>query len=217
MCPYDDPLIRWICLKAVPLPQTDHDTYLKGEEQCFIIGKVGHISPDYPPPWQEEELQPAPKRKKGRSGRPCKKGKKPAQAPAPIRGEPEHSSPMREEPEHPAPQGGDYPLLPSLPLEELELPPPPEGAELQLLMPASPRAAEPATPRAAEPAMPGEACSPSPGALLYPAEAFVLPEILGPEPKRREPSATGKGEEARPPPPAIDALLEYAAPLSLPE
>ncbi|KAK1170532.1 hypothetical protein AOXY_G7420 [Acipenser oxyrinchus oxyrinchus] len=166
---------------------------------------------------REEEQLPAPKRKKGRNGRPHKKGKKPMPAPAPMRGEPEHSAPMREEPEHPRPQGGDYPLLPSPPLEELELPPPPEGAELQLFKPASPRAAEPATPRAAEPAMPGEACSPSPGALLYPAEAFALPEILGPEPKRKEPSATGKGEEVRPPPPAIDALLEYAAPLSLPE
>ncbi|MGH0145777.1 UNVERIFIED_CONTAM: hypothetical protein FKN15_006903 [Acipenser sinensis] len=72
VCPWEDPLFmqafhqgevetmeKWIHLKAVPSPQTDQDTCLtclKGEERFFDIGKVGHISPDQPPPWQEMEL-----------------------------------------------------------------------------------------------------------------------------------------------------------------
>ncbi|RXM97589.1 hypothetical protein EOD39_14232 [Acipenser ruthenus] len=60
-------------------------TCLKGEEWCFAVGEVGHISPDQPPPWQEVEL-PVPRRKKGRSGHRWKKGKEPVQAPAPMRG-----------------------------------------------------------------------------------------------------------------------------------
>ncbi|MGH0134484.1 UNVERIFIED_CONTAM: hypothetical protein FKN15_055209 [Acipenser sinensis] len=63
---------------------------------------------------------------------------------------------------------------------------------------------------------PGEACSPSLGALLYPAVVVALQEILGSEPKKREPPATEKGEEVRrSPPPATVALPQYAALLPL--
>ncbi|MGH0125152.1 UNVERIFIED_CONTAM: hypothetical protein FKN15_021710 [Acipenser sinensis] len=134
----------------------------------------------------------------------------------------------------PSPPEEDYPLLP---------PPPPGGCCRRLLRanscpcPAKPRATEPASPRAAEPASPMEASSPSPGeasssspryactslpgdaclsssgALLCPAAAVALPEILGAEPKKREPLATEKGGEVRrPPPPTAVALPEYPAP-----
>ncbi|MGH0160588.1 UNVERIFIED_CONTAM: hypothetical protein FKN15_039645 [Acipenser sinensis] len=115
--PYEDPLFmkafnrgkvenveEWIRLKAVPSPMTDQDTCLtclKGEEWCFAVGEVRHISHNQPPLWQELEL-PAPKRKKGRNGHPWKKGKKPAQAPAPMREERKCPVPTKEKTERPA-------------------------------------------------------------------------------------------------------------------
>ncbi|MGH0133920.1 UNVERIFIED_CONTAM: hypothetical protein FKN15_053896 [Acipenser sinensis] len=116
MCPYEDPLFvqafdwgeveEWIHLKAVPSPQVDQDTcltFLKGEEWCFAVGKVGHISPNQPPPWQEVELSDL-KKNKGRSGWPWKKGKKPAQGPVPKMVKPERPLPKRMDPKRPAPK-----------------------------------------------------------------------------------------------------------------
>ncbi|MGH0159991.1 UNVERIFIED_CONTAM: hypothetical protein FKN15_061829 [Acipenser sinensis] len=91
VCPYEDPLFvksfdrgeletveEWIHLKTAPSAQTDPDTCLiclKGEEWCFACAEPGYST-------MCGLLQPpAPKRKKGRSGHPRKKGKKPVQAP----------------------------------------------------------------------------------------------------------------------------------------
>ncbi|MGH0136809.1 UNVERIFIED_CONTAM: hypothetical protein FKN15_013326 [Acipenser sinensis] len=116
VCPYEDPLFvqafdrgevetaeEWIHLKAIPSPQVDQETCLtclKGEEWCFAVGKVGHKSPDQPPPWQEVELLVS---KKGRSGG-AKKAKK--QAPAPEWEQPECPQPKRGESVRPQPRRG---------------------------------------------------------------------------------------------------------------
>ncbi|MGH0157296.1 UNVERIFIED_CONTAM: hypothetical protein FKN15_043986 [Acipenser sinensis] len=86
---------------------------------CFAVGEVGHVSSDCHPPTpggrggcpSRASEAPGPKRREGRSSQPRKKGKKPVQALAPPRGEPEHPVSTKEKYEGPG-SSKDWPADP---------------------------------------------------------------------------------------------------------
>ncbi|MGH0139645.1 UNVERIFIED_CONTAM: hypothetical protein FKN15_027651 [Acipenser sinensis] len=111
-------------------------TCLRGEEWCFEVGEVGHVSPDYyPSPPQEEEGEP--------EAQPPEEVSWEAQYCCCICGEWGHypaNCPLTEgeEPLPPSPPEGKVPLPPLPPPppggeeQELPLPPPSPGGEVVL-------------------------------------------------------------------------------------